>query len=942
VRGLSVDTLLERHREIDALRAAADDVGYAGGRAILIEAAPGLGKTRLLGAAREIACAAGLEVLTARATELERDFPFAMVRQLFEPGLTAMPETDRSSLLDGPAEAARGALGLTRNGAPSASGDTYTVLYGLYRMMAAWAQRRPLMLALDDVHWSDPASLDFTGFLLPRLEELAVLVVVTARPGEADASPGLARIADDASVQRLHPRALSGAAATELLTAELDVTPSLEFAAVCHEVSGGNPFLLNELVRTLADRGIVPSDDLDRVRDLTPERVAHNVLLRLRRRSAEARSVARALVVLGDHSDQRLMSAHSGLGVDAARNGADELRAAGILAPGASLQFIHPLVRNAVASELGPGERAAEHARAAALLREDGAGPEALAAQLIASEPCGDRTTVLTLIEAGTRALSVGALRSAVACLARAHREPAPPDLYLQVLTLLLLASILSADHAVYDAIEPEVLAELERVPQLGGNWAPLLAWWLAANERVPEAVSLMQRTIDATRRQGEIEQAFRLEAQLSVLISWPLSGAQARLRPYFDDLGPGSDGRRLAEAVQAEWSMFGGSMTEAVEHARRALDGIEAALIRMPELVFPAWHIGALVAAEQYDEALQAADRTLAVAREVGATVALAGASSVWANAAWHRGELAAAETALRRAVETARLGGVTGLVAPLGAWLAGVLIDRGELRAAETVLSAPDMTPSLSAYGYWYGLSPYARGRLQLAQGRPEQAARTLLAMDAHARRFEAQGNPLTPIAAYAARAFCMLGERARADALAEEALTHAMRWGAPGAISCALRAKALVVGGADGLVLLRQAVSGMEDSPARLERAHALAELGGALRRANQRSEAREPLRKALALARACGAAGLARRVADDLEACGERRRRHTPIGVASLTPSERRVAEMAASGLTNRQIAQTLYLTVKTVETHLSATYDKLAIQSRRQLPDALAA
>ena len=113
-----------------------------------------------------------------------------------------------------------------------------------------------------------------------------------------------------------------------------------------------------------------------------------------------------------------------------------------------------------------------------------------------------------------------------------------------------------------------------------------------------------------------------------------------------------------------------------------------------------------------------------------------------------------------------------------------------------------------------------------------------------------------------------------------------------------------------------------------------------LGGALRRGGRRADARAPLREGLDLARRCGAAALARTAFDELAATGERVRHHTPIGVESLTPSQRRVAELAASGMTNREVAQALFLTVKTVESHLAAAYDKLGIRSRVQLPDAL--
>lgn len=199
---------------------------------------------------------------------------------------------------------------------------------------------------------------------------------------------------------------------------------------------------------------------------------------------------------------------------------------------------------------------------------------------------------------------------------------------------------------------------------------------------------------------------------------------------------------------------------------------------------------------------------------------------------------------------------------------------------------------------------------------------------------------GAPAPPARVLAARALAALGDRERAREKAQTALTQARRWGAPALLSHALRAVAMTVGEGERLAALEEAVQVLDGSPARLARAEAFADLGAALRRSGRRVDARPPLREALELARRCSAASLARHVHDELAATGEKVRRWTPIGVESLTPSERRVAEMAAGGMTNRQIAQALFLTVKTIETHLAATYDKLGIRSRRALPDAL--
>lgn len=199
---------------------------------------------------------------------------------------------------------------------------------------------------------------------------------------------------------------------------------------------------------------------------------------------------------------------------------------------------------------------------------------------------------------------------------------------------------------------------------------------------------------------------------------------------------------------------------------------------------------------------------------------------------------------------------------------------------------------------------------------------------------------GVPAPPVYICVAHVAAALEDRERARTLADAALARARQWGAPSLVSSALRARAATLDDSARITALEEAVAVLDRSPVRLARAGALTDLGAALRRARRRADARPPLRDALELARRCGAAGLARRAHDELAATGEKVRRHTPIGVESLTPSERRVAELAADGMTNRQIAQTRFLTVKTIETHLSSVYDKLGIRSRRELPAAL--
>jgi len=237
-------------------------------------------------------------------------------------------------------------------------------------------------------------------------------------------------------------------------------------------------------------------------------------------------------------------------------------------------------------------------------------------------------------------------------------------------------------------------------------------------------------------------------------------------------------------------------------------------------------------------------------------------------------------------------------------------------------------------------------ARGRLRLAQRRPAAALADLLA----AGELFARLRISTPTIAWrsdAALAHLALGAQAQAQAqaqartLAAEEVTLARAFKGPRTLGVALRAAGLADGGRRGIELLRQAVRVLDGSGARLEHARALADLGAALRRAGQRADSREVLQVALDLAHRCGAIALTERTRTELVAAGGRPRRLVLSGLDSLTPSERRVAQLAADGMSNREIAQNLFITTRTVEGHLTHAYEKLAITSREQLPDALA-
>jgi len=937
-----VSELLEREAELAAIGALAAEAGAGAGRLVVIEAPAGLGKTRLLHAARDAARAAGLRVLTARATELERGFPFALARQLFAPAPAALNAEERDALLDDGAVApARGALGLAR-GEAEPPADAFAVLHALYWLTAALAERQPLLLAVDDAHWADAASLDLLAFLAPRLEELPVLLAVACRPDEPGAEPTLARIVTDPAARRLVPRPLSPEGAAALLADTLRRPPAGAFAATCHEVSGGNPFLLGELARTLAAEAIDPAaEQVARVRATVPERVARTVGLRLGRLSPAARDVARAVAILGDGADGPLVAGLTGLGEADVRAAADELRAAAILDHDLAPRFTHPLVRTALEAERPIGERTAAHARAVALLRERGASPQRLATHLAATEPRGDRATARTLLDAARAALAEGAPSAASAYLTRALREPAPDDLRPAILGTLITAGIRGSDAALLAAIEPELLAALEDDPALLVRWANPISTWMVLSDQSRDAIKLLVRAIDVAVARGEAERAFRLEAQLGAIGWRPLPVGRTRLRPYLDALAPDSAGGRLAAALASEWHVYDGTAAEAADAARLALARDARIFVEQPELFAPGRAVLSLIVADELDAARRGMDQALAHARRRSATPELIAAWWMSGLVAWGYGDLAEAEADVRQALDVARLGGLRFSLRPLQAVLAALLVQRGEEDAAEAELEAAGMLGELPD-AVWVAIGLFPRGLLRLARGRFADAAADFVTLERLAAAWGVIGLPAPPARILAARALAAAGDVERARPRADAALEHARRFGAPTLLSRALRVRAMTVDGAtaERLATLQEAVAVLDGSPARLVRAEALADLGAALRRARRDVDARPPLREALELARRCGATGLAKHAFDELAATGERARGYTPIGVGSLTPSQRRVVELAAGGMTNRQIAQSLFLTVKTIESHLAAAYDTLGVRSRQELPGVL--
>jgi len=931
-RGLTQTDLLERDLELSRLGAGLAAARRGEGALIVLEGEPGIGKTRLLLEARAAAADQGLDVLTARGAALEHDFPYGVVRQLFERPLAAVAPPERERLLAGAASLAAPALESFEAGVPDYG---LSVAHGLYWLTANLAERRPLVLAIDDAHWADEPSLRFLAYLARRLDDLPVCLAVTTRPPDADAV-ALSELIRDPHAIALQPRVLSGDAVIAMLAAAFGRDPEPRFATACAEATGGNPFLLRELVRALEADGAAPvATNIHAVRSLGPRTVSRSVLLRIAHLEGGA-EVVRAVAVLAGDAELRFVAALAGRPAAAAGAVADELCAAGVLAPGRPLEFVHPILREAIYADLPDAERETLHAAAATVLARAGRPARSVALHLTLAPPRGDAAAVAALRSAASQALARGMPQVAVGHLQRALAEPPPEDERAAILVELSAAQLRSGR-----------LGEAERHAResLDGAGGPLAAERRREVARVVLATGDLQGYVAemeiAAAEAGDEELTFAIEAEMAGT-GWRLPEVSRRIGDMLEQHA-GAPGRTPAElAVLAVLSRYrvgtGHTAAAAAEMAQRALaDGrLLASLPAESPPYLTAVYV--LIVADELAAAERWLGRQLARAHETGTVIGITGGMVIRAYLRLRCGALKDAEADAWIAMNAMRASMILHVAAPPSmAVIVEALTAQGLLDEAEEALRATGMEeiPATAPYARLL----YSRGLLRLAQGRPEQALadlRTAGPLEEPAGML----NPHAPWRVHAARALAMLDRGREAAALAEEWLALASAWGGASTHGAALRAAALHGDPASRLGRLEEAEALLAPTGVRLEHAMALCELGAELRRAGRRGAAAETLRRADDVARACGAEPLVARVREELGVAGARPLARRFSGVEALTASERRVAELAAGGRSNKEIAQDLFITAKTVENHLGRVYGKLGIRSRKAIAQAL--
>ncbi|MGZ4246974.1 MAG: helix-turn-helix transcriptional regulator [Solirubrobacteraceae bacterium] len=941
-------TLLDREHEVERVRTAVRAAGQRAGGVLAIEGPPGIGKSRLLLEAKSRAQQRGLQILTARATELEQGYPFGVVRQLFERALLESDDEVRERWLSGAAALAADVLGVaTTAAAPAtsevpATGDPgYARQHGLYWLASNISSDAPLVLLVDDLQWCDVPSARALTFIARRLTGQSLALIVATRPSDPTVAPEVATLLTDPATELLRPLPLTRASVAELIRSRLGGEPHDRFVDACIDVTGGNPFLIGELLDEVAARGIdagtpAAAAALDTI---VPRGVANTVLLRLARIEPPAGELGRALSVLGDGAqvgDAARLAQITGSDLEPAMA---SLVSAGVIEPGGVIRFTHPILRTAIYGDLSAAERERLHCSASKILQHRGAPTGQIAAHLMQTEPGADLEAVSLLRHAARDALGLGDAAGAAALLARALNEPpAPADRGAVVLEL---------GQALARAGAPRALAPLSEIVAHSDDEEAIVAAAIELSGMLFFAGRPAEGAAILHQAQQRVPPDGLGREQLDVALlgaSYTSLSARRAADPMISQLrDPGGPARGMLEAttlgiLAMDEAMYMRSAATARDLGRRAL----AAGLPLEPHRGGNWAILALAAlalSDDYEASMQGLDAILAQARRRGVALTVANVSALRALVSWREGDLNSAEADAQAAIELAPdlLGVVYVVPAVATAVLVGLdrdetpeslrqLIDRSGIRYDTEFLPSSQLR--------------FASGVLRAAAGNHAAAVEELRSCELEHPTFGGENPAVVPWRSFAALSLSELGRHEEARALAAEEVRRAQAFGALRPIGMALRAQALVGPSDERSDGLREAMAAIAQSGARLEHARILLDVGAMIRASGQRAAAREPLLEALTLASRCGALRLERRARAELAAIGVRPGVRNSDGAASLTPSERRVVELAAAGGTNREIAQTLFVTEKTVETHLGRAFRKLNVSSRRQLRDVL--
>ena len=911
--------LVGRHEERRQIEQVLDAARRGASGVLVLRGEAGIGKTALLEYASSVA-GDGMHVVRTRGIESESELSFAGLLDLIRP---LLPDLDR--LPQRQSAALRSALALEAAGAT----DRFGAYAGTLGLLAAAAEHQPLLALIDDAHWLDQASADVLAFVSRRLRSDGIAVLWAMREGEATgvSTEGLAE---------LRVEGLDTSAALELVaTAEEAVSPAAARGLV--EAANGNPLALLELPTMLTEGQREGREPLEHPLSVTP--ALRKAFGRRVEQLPQATRLVLLLAAANDSGDVTTIArAADVLGLQF--SGVEPAERAGLVAVGdGELEFRHPLVRAAVYAGADAVERRHAHrALADALFDTRGPARRAWHRALAAAEP---DETVAAELEATAKRSQRGSHAAARAYEQAARLTPDP-----EIRARRLLAAAREWDEAGSHEAAKRLLEEASELTADPASLAAiqhLLGLIATAQGEGRRAAELLERSADRAK-EADPARAALMFADASQ--PWLAAGRPDRAETVAQKaLQLASRGNGTAEL----WATlrFADVLGWRAEVERATALWIRAAEISPGDDLRSRCAVGeALFSAGDDDRAHITLEEVIDAARESSAIGLLPYALHLLTLVELRRGRLAASADAAAEAHELAkalaqtgeRLTAVTAL-----AWVESLLGREAECR--EHIREARALKARLGSATY--DVPNVAEGMLELARGRFDEALRHFLA---HAQEVD----PRVEADAIAPRSFVpnlveaaiRIGRGDEARHLLERYHTVAARSGRPSALAPALRCRALL-DSANGL--FEEALREHARWENRFELARTQLAYGEHLRRRRQRAAARVQLRNALAGFEKVGAAVWTERARTELQATGERARRRDPSTLDVLTPQELRVARLVATGLTNREVGERLFLSPKTIETHLGHVFRKTGVRTRAELahkfrdsPDLIAA
>jgi len=949
--------LVGREHELAALREALERARGGVAVAVAVSGEPGIGKSRLLAELAALGEEAGCLVLSGRAGEFERGEPFGVFRDALDDyagGLEGRLLRRLGPDVLGELAACLPALAASGHEPQGVlESERYRTHRALRALLESLAVDRALVLVLDDLHWCDEPSLELFEALLRRRPRGRVLIACALRPRQA---PRRLAEALAEEVVLVEPAALDLEGARALLSGPLDDAQ----VRALHGESGGVPFYLHELARAAQASPARPPGAERSVGEL-PRAVARALQGELECLPGPAGALLRAAAVAGDPFELHLATAAAGLAEEDSLVSLDELVERDLVRATAvprRLAFRHPLVRHAVYQSASPSFRIAAHGRAAAALEAAGAGAGARAHHVAASAAPGDRQAAALLADAG-HAAAARAPAVAAHWLDEALRLLPGGDPNWRLGVLAARARALVAAGHLEDGLQ--ALGEaLSLAPVEATELRVALTVACAQVETVlgrhAQASARVRAALDALPEPGSV-QAGALHLQLAVTLGvWSNHPGElvahadrglAAARRAGDDMLAATACALLAlgELGVGRFDAAGALVAEAGALLDGCDDGTFATRIDAPQTL---GHAACYV--ERFADALRWLERGIAVSRQTGQNHMLVPLMNGHTLALATLGRLAAADEVASAAVEAAHLGANTQVLAwalRQRCWvslLAGELPDA--LRAGtKCVELLRRLEPS--AVGASAG---WMVGHALMEAGEPVRAIALILELEGGEEL--PHNNPPGRCIAYEilTRAALAAGRTDEAADWAARAEASATGLGEGLWAGLARRARAAVLlerGEARAAAQAAlEAAAGAQRSGARIETARARLLAGRALARAGDREDALAELERAEAELSDCGAKRLRDEAANELRALGKRVARPTGTRASAgraldeLTPRERQVAELVATGQANKQIAATLHVSVNTVESHLKRIFAKLEVNNRAALAAVL--